>query len=111
MACRGSAVRVRLAPLGFQGFEDYNLIRLVQNLLHNYLALYFWGLFVAWHGHPFPLQCPKEVQRNVFSVFYYSTYNNTSHNDEAHFTKYGQNSNLCEGKKVENSPYCSNLEL
>ena len=41
MACRGSAVRVRLAPLGFQGFEDNNLIRLVQNLVHNHLALYF----------------------------------------------------------------------
>ena len=65
----------------------------------------------SWHGHPFPLQCPKEVQRKVFSVFYYSTDKNTSHNDEAHFTKYEQNSNLCEGKKVENSPYCSNLDL
>ena len=37
MACRGSAVRVRLAPLGFQGFEHYNLIQLVQNLVQIYL--------------------------------------------------------------------------
>jgi len=65
----------------------------------------------SWHGHPYPLQCPCEIQRRVFSVFYYSIHKNISHNDQAHFTQYDQNNNLCEGKKIENSPYCQNLDL
>ena len=65
----------------------------------------------SWHGHPIPLNCPPNIQRKVFSVFYYSTKKNVSHNNEAHFTQYGQNNNLCDGKEVENSPYCSNLDL
>lgn len=30
---QGSGSQIPLAPLGFKGFEDYNLIRLVQNLV------------------------------------------------------------------------------
>ena len=63
MACRGSAVRVRLAPLGFQGFEDYNLIQLVQNLVQNKVRYFYGMLTVAWHAGALPAELWPQISK------------------------------------------------
>jgi len=47
----------------------------------------------SYHGQPTPIATPKNIFRNVFSVFYYSTEKDDETSSEPHFTKYSINKN------------------
>ena len=49
----------------------------------------------SFHGQPFPIVCPKNVYRNVFSAFYYSNTKDKKTLSEPHFTRYD----------IKNNPY------
>ena len=49
----------------------------------------------SFHGQPFPIVCPKNVYRNVFSAFYYSNTKDKRTLSEPHFTRYD----------IKNNPY------
>ena len=53
----------------------------------------------SFHGQPKPLDCPKNISRNVFSAFYYSNIKDKDSLSEPHFTRYS----------IRNNPYARNI--
>jgi len=53
----------------------------------------------SFHGQPKPINCPKNISRNVFSAFYYSNIKDKDSLSEPHFTRYS----------IKNNPYARNI--
>ena len=53
----------------------------------------------AFHGQPVPLNCPKNVYRNVFSAFFYTIKKDKKSSSHPHFTKYN----------IENNTYAKQI--
>lgn len=64
----------------------------------------------SYHGQPTPIKSPKDMPRNVFSAFYYSSERSNEIDSEPHFTKY-QEDNRSNKAEFENSPYSSQITL
>ena len=53
----------------------------------------------TFHGQPIPVTCPKNIYRNVFSVFYYSNIKDKKSLSDPHYTKYS----------IKNNPYAKKI--
>jgi len=53
----------------------------------------------SFHGQPIPVNCPKNIYRNVFSAFYYSNIKDKKTLSEPHFTRYD----------IKNNPYARKI--
>jgi hypothetical protein len=59
----------------------------------------------SFHGQPNKIKTPKDIFRNVFSAFYYSTEKNNMIASEPHYTNYLNSKNQSNEINFKSSPY------
>ena len=83
--------------LEFWSKDKKNKIREIEPIFNR--VIIFNTTSKSFHGQPMPLNCPKNITRNVFSAFYYSSIKDKDSMSEPHFTRYG----------IKNNPYARKI--
>jgi Rps23 Pro-64 3,4-dihydroxylase Tpa1-like proline 4-hydroxylase len=64
----------------------------------------------SFHGLPVPLNCPKNIYRNVFCAFYFTTKKDKRSLSDPHYTKYDADPHYLKiGKKIEDNIYAKQI--
>jgi Rps23 Pro-64 3,4-dihydroxylase Tpa1-like proline 4-hydroxylase len=87
---------------GHTEFWNRNMTKCVQSILPKFnRAAVFEVDDYTWHGHPDPLECPKERQRLSLATYYYTHHNDNLYELEYHSTDYQSRPTDKKNKEIE----------